>query len=75
MVEAWALQLELKNEKIQVVYCDEFKYSWHSNKHYGWSIRGKSGHFKLLPSNFQATFMIAFSSTKIHGVMASALKF
>ena len=71
MLEAASIQIELFQKEVLVIYLDEFKFSCHSNKHYGWTRKGESGHFKLTPWSFQASFMIAFSHKKIHGVMAT----
>ena len=52
-----------------MIYLDVFKFSCHSNKHYGWTR--KSDHFKLTPWSFQASFMIAFSHKKIRYMATS----
>ena len=75
MIEATSIQIELAKRDTVAVYIDEFKYSSHTNKHYGWAERGRPRYRKLFPGSFQASFMIAFSSKEIHGVMATTKTF
>ena len=37
--------------------------------------RGRSGYFKCIPGTFQASFMVAFSKMKIHGIIATVKTF
>ena len=71
MAESLSIQAELCLRGIDVVYWDEFKFSWHTSKHYGWAPRGRWGYKQLMPGKFQATFMLAFSVKKVYGVMAT----
>ena len=75
MLEAALLQQKLNEEKVTVIYVDEFKFSWHSSAHYGWSLKGQSGYRGVTPGKFQATFMVAFSKTKIQGIIATTHTF
>ena len=75
MLEAALLQQKLNEEKVTVIYVDEFKFSWHSSAHYGWSLKGRSGYRGVTPGKFQATFMVAFSKTKIQGIIATTHTF
>ena len=72
MLEAVALQIKLVQNEVTVIYIDEFKYSWHQNNYYGWTVQGKSGYRKLNISKFQASFIVAFSQSKIHGIMSTS---
>ena len=75
MLEAAVLQLRLFQNEIEVVYIDEFKFSCHKSNSYGWTKRGRSGYFKCIPETFQASFMVAFSKMKIHGIIATVKTF
>ena len=72
MLEAVALQIKLVQSEVTVIYIDEFKYSWHQNDYYGWATKRKSGYRKLNISKFQSSFIVAFSQTKIHGIMSTS---
>ena len=71
IAESLNIQATLCLRGIDIIYWDEFKFSWHTSKHYGWAPRGRWGYKQLIPGKFQATFMLAFSVKKIYGVMAT----
>ena len=71
ILEAASIQIKLIEEGTTVVYVDEFKYSCHRSGMYGWAFKGKSGYRKLIPGKFQATFIVAVSMKKIHGVLST----
>ena len=58
-----------------MIFIDEFKFSSHTSKHYGWAPKGKSEYYTLSPWSFQVTFILAFSVKNIHGVIATTETF
>ena len=71
ILESVSAQIKLRQWDATVIYIDEFKYSSQGNNYYGWTEKGKVGYCKLLPNKFQASFMLAISSEKVHGIMAT----
>ena len=75
MAESLNIQAALCLRRIDVIYWDEFKFFWHTSKHYGWTPRVHWGYKQLMPGNFQASFMLAFSAKKVYEIMAATGSF
>ena len=75
ILEASVLQMRLMQSEVDVVYIDEFKFSWHRSEHYGWSLKGTTGYSTWPIGTFQASFIVAFSEKKIHGIMPTKKTF
>ena len=75
MAQSLNIQAALCLKGIDVIYWDEFKFSWHTSKHYGCTPRGNWGYKQLMPGRFQASFMLAFSAKKLYGIMATTGSF
>ena len=75
LIEAAAIQIKLSQQGVIWIFIDEFKYSSHTNHCYGWTKRGETGYCRTKPNQFQASFIVAMSSTKIHGITATTKTF
>ena len=70
--EAAYLQLYLEERGKRVIYVDEFHVSMKSNAIYNWSPSGFTATISVNPDSWVMSFIIALSSTKIEGIMASS---
>ena len=57
------------------MYADEFKFISESNTEYCWSKRGQSAYKFVNFSKFSMSFMLAFSSSKIEGIVGTCQTF
>ena len=68
----WA---KLLSNDFHLVYIDEFKFLSESNTEYCWSKSGRSTFKFLNSSKFSMSFMIAFSSSKVEGIVGTCQTF
>ena len=69
--ESAALLLELEKSMVEQIYIDEFTVSARRNGFYGWARKGQKGALRIHSDNFSMSFVIAFSSEKIYGMIGS----
>ena len=62
---------KLLSNDFHLVYADEFKFISESNTEYWWSKRGQSVYKFVNFSKFSMSFMLAFSSSKIEGIVGT----
>ena len=63
--------MRLAQQKTTIIYVVGFEYSSHASNLYGWVKRERTGDRRVMQNHFQASFMIAISANKIHGVAAT----
>ena len=75
LLESICLQPRLLEMGKTIIYVDEFKFSGLHTHQYSWSKRGETGYIRSFPIKFQASFILAFSLTQIHGSSATTKTF
>ena len=70
-IESAYLQLYLEQEGYKLIYLDEFHVSMKSRSAYNWSLKGTPAIWAVDPDTWTMSFIIAFSSSRIEGVLAS----
>ena len=70
-IESAYLQLYLEQEGYKLIYLDEFHVSMKSRPAYNWSLKGTPAIWGVDPDLWTMSFIIAFSSSRIEGVLAS----
>ena len=58
--DASVLQMRRMQSEVDVVYIDEFKFLWHRNEHFGWSLSRTTGYSTWYFGTFQVSFIVAF---------------
>ena len=74
-MEVFTLIWKLEEKDYEIIFIDEFKYSAHSEKQYGWVKKDFNSIFYASPDSFSFSFWIGFSNKKIYGIMATKSTF
>ena len=74
-MEVFTLIWKLEEKNHEIIFIDEFKYSAHSEKQYGWVKRDSNSIFYAPPDSFSFSFWIGFSNRKIYGIMGTKSTF
>ena len=70
-IEVAYLQIYLEEKGHIVIYLDEFHVSMKSRSVYNWSLKGTPACWSVDPDPWTMSFVVAFSSVKIEGILAS----
>ena len=61
----------LESNHKELLFIDEFIYSSHSNKQYGWCKKSENSIYNAPLDDFRMSFMIWFSKLRIYGVIGT----
>ena len=68
-VEVLTILLEMNKAGYELIYVDEFSLSRRKNSTYGWGVKGEKKWMIINQDPFSMSFIVAFSSQKLHGIM------
>ena len=69
--ESASLLWNLDQNKIEVIFIDEFSINTRSFQFYGWAKRGKKPYLKRTDSGFMMSFIVAVSKIRIYGIQGT----
>jgi len=72
IIKSVYLTESLLNDGYTLVYCDEFKFSFSSNKFYRWGSKRRNPYFVDSQPNFEFSAIIAFSVEQTYEVQATS---
>ena len=65
----------LVNEQFHVVFLDEFLVNRETTSTYGWARKGQPGRLLMKSSGFKASFIVAFSPSRVEGLKGTTSTF